>query len=83
MRENLKEIENVFQSHGFSINSIIQNVRKKFKFRSLCHQVGFKKQQGYSVTDILTFMLVFPLMLLGSVHALYKSSVKPDVCIKK
>lgn len=73
MRENLKEIENVFQSHGFSINSIIQNVRKKFKFRSLCHQVGFKKQQGYSVTDILTL----------SVHALYKRSYQNMAGMKK
>ncbi|WP_019416160.1 hypothetical protein [Paenisporosarcina sp. TG20] len=74
MRKNVKEIENVFQSHGFSIDSIIQNVMKKFKFRSLCHQVGFKKQQGDSVTDIMTLLLLFPLMLINSVNALYKSS---------
>jgi hypothetical protein len=46
MRIKVKEIENVFQTHGFSIDSIIQNVMKKFNFRSLCHQVGFKKNKG-------------------------------------
>lgn len=69
MRKKVKEIENVFQSYGFSIDSIIQNVMKKFKFRSLCHQVGFKKDQGYSITDILSLMLLFPLMLIDSVNA--------------
>lgn len=83
MRENIKEIENVFQSHSFSIDSIIQNVMKKFNFRSLCHQAGFKKQQGYSVTDIMTLLLLLPLMLITSVNALYKSSYQNVSEMKK
>jgi hypothetical protein len=83
MRETIKEIENVFQSHSFSIESIIQNVMKKFKFRSLCHQVGFKKQQGYSVTDIMTLLLLLPLLLLDSVNAIYKSSYQNVTEMKK
>ena len=83
MRNNVQEIEKVFQSHGFSIDSIIQNVMKKFKFRSLCHQVGFKKQQGYSVTDIMTLLLMLPLMLVNSVNALYKSSYQNMIEMKK
>lgn len=83
MRKNVKEIENVFQSHGFSIDSIIQNVMKKFKFRSLCHQVGVKKQQGYSVTDIMTLLLLLPLMLITSVNALFKSNYQNVSGMKK
>lgn len=83
MRKNVKEIENVFQSHGFSIDSIIQNVMKKFKFRSLCHMVGFKKQQGYSVTDIMTLLLLLPLLLITSVNSLYKSSYQHVSGMKK
>ncbi|MDF0725764.1 transposase [Cytobacillus sp. S13-E01] len=83
MRKRVKEIENVFQSHGFSIDSIIQNVMKKFNFRSLCHQVGFKKEQGYSITDILSLMLLFPLMLIDSVNALYKSNFETMKEMKK
>ncbi|SDJ10727.1 hypothetical protein SAMN04488123_1151, partial [Natribacillus halophilus] len=66
MRGKTKEIEKVIQTHGFSIDSIVRDVMKSFNFRSLCHKVGFKKQQGYPVTDIITLMLVFPLMLLNS-----------------
>ncbi|MBE1554378.1 hypothetical protein H4683_001453 [Filibacter limicola] len=83
MRKNVKEIENVFHSHRFSIDSIIQNVMKKFKFRSICHQVGFKKQQGHSVTDIMTLLLLLPLILINSVNALYKSRYQNMTSMKK
>lgn len=83
MRGKTKEIENVIQTHGFSINSIISDVMKTFKFRTLCHTVGFKKQQGYSVSDILTLLLVFPLMLLNSVNAFYKSEFEKITTMKK
>jgi len=33
---------------------------KTFKFRTLCCQVGFKKQDGYSAPEIVTLMLVLP-----------------------
>ncbi|HJV16828.1 MAG TPA: hypothetical protein VJ546_05495 [Bacillales bacterium] len=73
MQTNLNEIQKVLKTHGYSINSIISDVMRTFKFRSLCHKVGFKKQEGYSVTDIITLLLVFPLMLLNSVNAFFKS----------
>ncbi|MFZ3591903.1 IS4 family transposase, partial [Bacillus sp. DJP31] len=83
MQNNVKEIEKIFQSHGFSIDSIIQNAMKEFKFRSLCHRVGFKKQQGHSVTDIMTLLLLLPLMLITSVNALYKSGYQNMAGMKK
>ena len=73
MRKPVKEIENVLQHHGYSINNIICEVMKTFKLKTLCNQVGFQKQDGYSTSEILTLMLMLPLMLLKSVHALYQS----------
>ncbi|CAA7603359.1 Hypothetical protein DEACI_4182 [Acididesulfobacillus acetoxydans] len=47
-----QEIENVLQVHGYSIDTIIVDVMKTFKLKTLCHNVGFKKQDGYSSFQI-------------------------------
>ena len=83
MRKPVKEIENVLQNHGYSINNIICQVMKTFKLKTLCHQVSFQKQAGYSTSEILTLMLMLPLMLLKSVHALYKSEFQKVTTMKK
>ena len=64
MRKPVKEIENVLQNHSYSINTIIIQVMKTFKLKTLCRQVGFQKEAGYSTSEILTLMLMLPLMLL-------------------
>jgi hypothetical protein len=73
MRKPIKEIENVLQNHNYPINNIICEVMKTFKLKTLCRQVRFQKQAGYTASEILTLMLILPLMLLKRVHALYKS----------
>ncbi len=73
MRKPIEEIQNVLRKHNYSINNIIFEVMKTFKLKSLCCRVGFQKQDGYSASEIITLMLVLPLMLLKSVNALYKS----------
>ena len=83
MRKPVKEIENVLQNHGYSINTIICEVMKTFKLKTLCSQVGFQKQDGYSPSEILTLMLMLPLMLLKSVHALYKSEFQKITPMKQ
>jgi len=83
MRKPVKEIENVLKNHGYSIKNIICEVLKTFKLKTLCYQVGFRKQDGYSTSEILTLMLMFPLMLLKSVHALYQSDFKKVTAMKK
>ena len=83
MRKPIKEIENVFQNHGYSINNIICEVMKTFKLKTLCWQISFQKQAGYSTSEILTLMLMLPLMLLKSVHALYKSDFKKVTTMQK
>ena len=83
MRKPVKEIENVLQHHGYSINNIICEVMKTFKLKTLCNQVGFQKQDGYSTSEILTLMLMLPLMLLKSVHALYQSDFQKVTTMKQ
>lgn len=83
MQTNLNEIQKVIKTHGYSINSIISDVMKTFKFRSLCHQVGFKKQDGFSITEIITLLLVFPIMLLNSVNAFFRSDFQRVTDMKK
>ena len=83
MRKPVKEIENVLQNHGYSINNIICEVMKTFKLKTLCRQVGFQKEAGYGASEILTLMLMLPLMLLKSVHALYKSEFQKVTTMKQ
>lgn len=83
MRKNINEIQNVLKTHGYSITTIIGDVMKSFKLKSLCHQIKFKKEEGYSATEILTLMIMFPLMLLNSVHALYRSQYENVTAMKK
>ncbi|MEA1961366.1 MAG: hypothetical protein U9N81_08880 [Bacillota bacterium] len=73
MRKSVNEIEIVLQKHSYSIDNIICDVIKIFNLKKICRQVGFQKQAGYSASEIITLMLVLPLILLKSVHALYKS----------
>jgi len=83
MRKNVNEIQKVLQTHGYSMTTIITDVMKSFKLKSLCHQIKFKKEEGYSVTEILALMMMFPLMLLNSVHALYRSHYENVTTMKK
>lgn len=83
MRKDVNEIEKVLQTYSYSINTIICEVMKTFKLKSICYRIGFKKQEGYSVTEILALMLMFPLMLLESIHALYHSQYQKITNMKK
>jgi hypothetical protein len=82
MRKSVKEIEAVLQNHGYSINIIICEVIKTFNLKRLCHQVGLEKQDGYDALEILTLMLILPLLLLKSVNALYKSDFEKLTTMK-
>ena len=83
MRKNVNEIQNVLGTHGYSVNIIICDVMKTFKLKLLCRQVGFQKQEGYSTFEILSLMLMLPLMLLKSVNALYRSEFQKVTNMKK
>jgi len=79
----IEEIGSVLESQNYSINSIITEALKKFNIKSLCHQAGFKKESGYSVTEIIVLLLMLPLMALKNVHQLCKSEYGKKVEMKK
>ena len=83
MRQDLNEIKKVLDKHSYSINNIICDVMKTFNFKTLCCTVGIKKEDGYSVSEIITLLIMFPLMLLKSVHALYRSEFQKVTEMKK
>lgn len=56
---------------------------KIFNFKSISLQAGLKKQEGYSVTEIIALMHMLPLMPLKSVNALYKSEYQKVTKMKK
>lgn len=71
----LNEIKNVLDKHSYSINTIICDVMKKFKFKTLCYKSGANsvKEDGFNVSEIITLIIMFPLMLLSTVNAFYRS----------
>lgn len=83
MRKDVTEIQNVLKTHGYSVNIIICDVMKTFKLKSLCRQVGFQKQEGYSAFEVISLMLMLPLMILKSVNALYRSEFRQVTDMKK
>ena len=83
MRQDLNEVKKVLDKHGYSINTIICDVMKTFNFKTLCWKADAVKGDGYSVSEIITLLIMFPLMLLKSVHALYKSEFQKTTEMKK
>ena len=79
----MKEIATVFESHGYSLNNSINDAMKKFKFKTLCHQSNIRKGEGFSATEILTLLLMLPLMAVNSVHQLYQSHYKKQAAMQK
>lgn len=83
MRQDLNEVKKVLDKYGYSINNIICEVMRKFNFKTLCWEAGVMKKDGYSASEVITLLIMFPLMLLNSVHALYKSEFQKVTEMKK
>ena len=53
MRQDLNEIQKVLDKHGYTINTIICDVMKKFKFKTLCWKVcDYNYREKNSVSPI-------------------------------
>ena len=79
----MSEIATVFESQNYSINNIICDTMKKFKFKTLCHKAGIQKAAGFSATKLLTLLIMLPLMAIKNVHQLYKSTYAKKVAMQK
>ena len=78
MRQSLSEIKNVIDKHEYTIDNIICHIMKNFNFRTICCKSGANniKEDGYKLSKIIALMVMFPLMLLKTVNAFYKSQYK-------
>lgn len=76
MRQSLNEIKNVIDKHEYTIDNIICQIMKTFNFKTICFRTGTNsvKEDGYCISQIITLMVMFPLMLLKTVNAFYKST---------
>jgi hypothetical protein len=79
----MKEIVTVLESRNYNINNIICETMKKFNFKTLCYRAGIRKADGVSASEILTLLLMLPLMALKNVHQLYKSEYGRKVAMQK
>jgi len=79
----LKEITTIMESRNYSLNVSICEVMKKFKFKTLVNQAGLTKACGFSVTSILTLLLILPLMALENINQFYKSAYAKEESMKK
>jgi len=79
----IEEIGSVLESQNYSVNNIIIDALKKFCIKSLCHESGFKKESGFSVSEILILLLMLPMMTLKNVHQLFNSTYSKIAEMKK
>jgi len=83
VQQNIDEVKNVLNQNGYSIHTIICDVMKQFNFATLCWKCGITKQSGFSVTEILTLMIILPLMCIKSINAFYGSKFHEVTKMKK
>ena len=64
----IKEVATVLDEHGYRLECSICEVMKQFKFGTLVNRAGMVKACGFSVTSVLTLILMLPLMALENIH---------------
>lgn len=73
MRQDVNEIKKIVDNHPYFLDSIIADMFKMFNFKTLCWQAGAKKQEGYSVPNVIMVLLMLPFMMVTSIGAFYGS----------
>lgn len=81
--KNIDEIKKVLDRNDYDLNNILCDVMKVFKFQSICLATGFVKACGYSTLEVLTVIIMMPLMLMKSVNAFYNSEFQNITTMKK
>ena len=83
MRETPAEIKKVFDKHPYSIDSIIFDVMQTFKLHAIVRHTRFEKPEGYTVTEILALLIMFPLMMVSRVNSFFRSEFHAITTRKK
>lgn len=80
---NCDEIKTVLDKNGYNINNILYDVMKVFNFQNICLQIGFIKESGYELLEVITVIIMMPLMSLKSVNSFYSSNYQNITKMKK
>lgn len=72
MRQTVNEIDEIFNNHNYDTSNIISKMLERFKLKSAFSKYGVKKEQGYSIIDIIFILLFLPLMGARSIHDFYQ-----------
>ncbi len=83
MRETTSANKTVFDKHQYSIDSIVFDVMQTFKLHSIVRHTQCAKQEGYAVTEILALLIMFPLMMVSSVHRFCHREFQGMTAMKK
>ena len=65
----IEQIKTILTKDGFSITDTLMDLLRVFDITSLCLKNGMIKHKGYSLSDIVTVLLLFPFMTISTVRS--------------
>lgn len=68
----VEEIKTILKKDEFS-NNTLMDLFRLFKIEYLCLKNGMIKHKGYSVSEILSVLFLFPIMVISTVRSFYLS----------
>lgn len=69
----IEEIQEFFKNENAPLNDKLVDLLGLFNLKSLCRKAGVERQKGYSVSEILNILILFPFMVVCTVRAFYLS----------
>jgi len=79
----IEEIKTISGKDGLSFFDKLLKLFKLFNIDSLCRKNGMIKYNGFSVSEILTILVLFPFMVISTVNSLYASRFNEIIKAKK
>ena len=70
---SVHEIKDVFDKKNNNVDLTIFDLFIRFKLQKLVLQCGIVKKRGYSIAEILTVLLLFPIMMVTTVRGFISS----------
>jgi hypothetical protein len=79
----IEEIRTILAKDDSSIGNKLLDLIQLFKINSLCVKNGLMKHKGYSVSEIVTVLILFPLMPISTIRSFYSSRFNELTAAKK
>jgi len=71
---SIQEIKSIFENQSESVGDTIFDLLKCFKMTKLCRSLGVVKTMGYSIPDLITILIMFPVMMIKTVRGFILSN---------